>query len=208
MRFGTLWFFHLSKIIPFFKFAIIPCVIIGLYVPVVSTLFSVSWILAGVFAILALLTAFVHVPTDKRMEAFLAKNGTDFENKIKSEFRTYSRMEFLTVETFAPAKAMRANRMLGKKQIYGCLVLLAWVCTKEELWLIRNDVTLYKESPVVTSRYRIDSLSDIHITKHVDEKDDDSIAEVSIELPNERFRVFCRNDYHLNDFLAKWSPKV
>ena len=200
MKYGILWFLHLNVILPFSKFAVIPCFIIGFIVPIDSFIFPLAWLLFAVFSVVAILMIRVQVPSTGMVADFVEKNSLDFENKIKGEFKNSNSVEFLTLQSFAQKSSMKLSRQVGRKRIYGCLVMLGWVRTNGELWLLRSDLTLYKKGEATTYRYKIENPADVAFDKQNIEEEE---VKINVTINNEKFTVFCPDNYHLKYFLAQ-----
>ena len=200
MKYGILWFLHLNVILPASKFAVVPFFIVGFIVPIDSFIFPLAWLLFAVCCVVAILTIRVQVPSTGMVTDFIEKNSLDFENKIKGEFKNSSSVEFLTLQSFAQKSTMKLSREVGRKKIYGCLVMLGLVRTNDELWLLRSDLTLYKKGEATTYRYKIENPADVAFDKqNIGEEE----VKINVTINNEKFTVFCRDDYHLKYFLAQ-----
>jgi len=145
MRFGVIWFLHLDKFFQSFKFFLIPSFIIGFVTTVGSPIFLVSWALFGICGLLALFTLFIRPPSNTRMEAFITKYETEFKEKRLNEFRNHSKAEVQTLTCFADINQIKFTHALGRNTVHTCLVMLGFVRTKDELWLIVQYVKFCRE---------------------------------------------------------------
>ena len=199
MKFGTIWFLHLDVLIKISRWAVAVCFVIGFIIPIASSLFVLAWTLFALFLAITLITFFIHFPNDEKILKMISDYEKDFQEKLTNEFRNYQKAKVTTLQCFAVDKKRSLSRWIGKKKIYSKLVVLAWVETKEELWLIRNEKSLSHDRPSHITRYKIDSKSEIK--SEIGAEDDDGMVNWSLKVADESFRFCCKEDYHLRDFL-------
>ena len=199
MKFGAIWFLHLDFLIKISRWAAAAFFVLGLTVPILGSLFVISWVLFGIFFAIALSTFFIHFPSNEKILKIISDQERDFEEQQKNEFRNYQKVKITTLQCFSIDKKTSLCRWIGKKKIYSELVILAWVETKDELWLIRNEKSLRHDRPAVITKYRIHSLEDVQSEKEA--ADSDGMANWHLQIGEESFAFCCKDDYHLRDFL-------
>ena len=201
MKFGVLWFLHLDKILQCFKFFLIPLFVIGFVTPIDSKIFLVSWCLFGICALISIVVFAIRPPSNAKMEAFISKYQEEFREKRANEFRNYSKVEMQMLLCFSDAGKVKFTHMLGRKTVRSRLVMLAFVRTKDELWLIVSEKSLLSGRPAETKRYQLEHINDIQWNQTP--VDEDEMAFV-VRIQNDKFELFVRNDYHLRDFISNF----
>lgn len=201
MRFGIIWFWHLDKLLQSFKFFIIPFFILGFVTTVGSPIFLASWALFGICGLLALVTLFIRPPSNARMEAFISKYETEFKEKRANEFQKHSKVEVQTLTCFADINQIKFTHALGRNVVHTRLVMLAFVRTKDELWLVVDEKSLLSKRSAETKRYRLDNVKDVQFDQSP--VDDDEMNLV-IQIQNDTLNLFVRSDYHLRDFISRF----
>lgn len=199
MRFGVIWFLHLDKLLQSFKFFLIPSFIIGFVTTVGSPIFLVSWALFGICGLLALFTLFIRPPSNARMEAFITKYETEFKEKRLNEFRNHSKAEVKTLTCFADINQIKFTHALGRNVVHTRMVVLAFVRTKDELWLVVDEKSLLSKRPAETKRYRIENIKDIKFDQIPVGEDEMNLV---IQVQNDTLNLFVRSDYHLREFIS------
>ena len=205
MSFGLIWFLHLDIPIQFSRIAVILCLIVGFVVPIDSPIFIIAWILFVICLIITVCTFFMHIPSNERMENFIAHYEKDFQEKLKSEFRNYSNVKITTLQCYDYSKSTKLNRWIGSKHIYGSLAMLSWVETKNEVWLIRDEKSLGRNTPNNMTRYKLDKFEDVSI--NIGSANINGEVIWNLQVNNEVFQFVCKEDFHFRDFLDR-KPKI
>ncbi|MBR3894443.1 MAG: hypothetical protein IKJ35_04775 [Clostridia bacterium] len=202
MRFGIIWFLHLDKLLQSFKFFIIPFFILGFVTTVGSPIFLASWALFGICGLLALFTLFIRPPSSARMEAFITKYETEIKEKRANEFRKYSQVEVQTLTCFSNANNIKLTHALGRNVVHTRLVMLAFVRTKDELWLVVDEKSLLSKRPAETKRYRIENVKEIKFDQTPVDEDEMNLV---IQVQNDTLNLFVRSDYHMREFISRFQ---
>jgi len=201
MKFGTIWFLHLDALIQSARIAVILCFIVGFVTQIGSILFLLSWILFAIFLVITVCTCFMHIPSGKKVEKFISQYETDFLEKQKTEFRNCERVKITALRCFSNDARWNMSRWIGSKKIYSTLVMLAWVETKEDLWLIHDEKSLSTNQPNVTSRYKINDIGNVKVEK--DTPDADGEVRWRLTVEDVTYQFVCKEDYHFRDFLNR-----
>jgi len=201
MKYGAIWFLRLDALIQFSRIAVILCFIVGFVTMIGSILFILSWILFAIFLVITIATCFMHIPSSKKVEKFIADYEADFLQKIKAEFRNYQSVKLTTLRCYSNDSKMNLSRWIGSKKIYGTLTMLAWVETKDEIWLIQDEKSLTRDQKNVTTRQKINTFRDVTVTK--EPADPDGEVNWSLQIADHTLRFCGKDDYHLRDFLER-----
>jgi hypothetical protein len=91
------------------------------------------------------------------------------------------------------------SRWIGSKKIYDTLVMLAWVETQNERWLICDEKSLIRDLSNTTKRYEIKDFKDVKAEKGT--PDADGEVNWSLKIGDVCLKFRCKDDYHLHDFV-------
>ena len=76
---------------------------------------------------------------------------------------------------------------------------IAFVRTKDELWLVVDEKSLLSKRPAETKRYRIENIKDIKFDQIPVGEDEMNLV---IQVQNDTLNLFVRSDYHLREFIS------
>lgn len=201
MKYGAIWFLRLDALIQFSRIAVILCFIVGFVTMIGSILFILSWILFAIFLVITIATCFMHIPSSQKVEKFITQYEDDFCKKQKTEFRNYEKAKITTLRCFSNDSKVNMSRWVGSKKIYSTLMMLAWIETKNAIWLICDEKPLTRDLGNTTKRYEIKDFKDVKIEKEA--PDVDGEVNWSLQINGVCLKFCCKDDYHLRDFLER-----
>ena len=199
MKYGAIWFLHLDAPIQFSRIAVLLTFIAGCFSTIGSILFILSWILFAIFLVITICTCFMHIPSSQKVDKFVSQYEDDFCNKQKTEFRNYGKVKITTLRCFSNDSKVNMSRWVGSKKIYSTLIMLAWVETKNALWLVCDEKPLTRDLGNTTKRYEVKDFKDVKVEKETPNADGE--VNWSLKIDDVCLKLCCKDDYHLRDFL-------
>ena len=141
----------------------------------------------------------MHIPSSQKVEKFISQYEDDFCNRQKIEFRNYGQVKITTLQCFSNDSKVNMSRWIGHKKIYSTLVMLAWIETKNALWLVCDKKPLNRDLGNTTKRYEVKDPTDVQVEKET--PDVDGEVNWSLKIDGTCLRFCCKDDFRLRDFL-------
>ena len=200
MKYGVFWFFNLNRVVFFSRISFIPLAMLGFYMPILSPLFGITWLLCGIAFIITIITIPLHIPSNSLMEEFISNYELEFCSRIRNQFRNNRQVKFEFLKGYSFSSRIKLRKRIDNNIIYSNLVVVSCVKTLDSWWLISEKKSLLsaKESERKTIKIEHNKLIEIY-----DDIYDvpNRIRKIIIAYEGQQITIYAKEDYHYRDFI-------
>lgn len=201
MKHGILFFFHMGRITTIARLIVVPSFLLIWRVVPRSPAFWFLTLLSSA----ALLTAFIHAPSDKTMQNTLDRFFEDLKETLHNTYGFRSEENIVYLKGYQKKGHMILRRQLGSDIIYPYPTVFIYAERVHKRIILIVQKNLMKATPIKYTCIDLDKEKDLQIQSS--SEGIDKIIEITIkcqQIPSS-VTIYAKNDYHYRNFLTALS---